>query len=76
MKSVEDIKKRIQEELESLDLVVGENIEISSLDMVTAAVRLEKVFNIRFDLDEIYADSFVSLERLSQLVQKKILTSS
>lgn len=76
MKSVEDIKKRIQEELESLDLVVGENIEISSLDMVTAAVRLEKVFNIRFDLDEISADSFVSLERLSQLVQKKILTSS
>lgn len=76
MNSGDDIKKRIQDELELLNLVVDEKIEISSLDMVTAAVRLEKVFDIYFELDEISADLFISVEKISQLVQKKLSTKS
>lgn len=76
MNSGDDIKKRIQDELELLNLVVDEKIEISSLDMVTAAVHLEKVFDIYFELDEISADLFISVEKISQLVQKKLSTKS
>lgn len=72
MQNAEEIKKRVQAELAALDLNLNDQMEMSSLDLVTAAVHLEKVFNIRFELDEISGESFNKLDRLVQLILKKM----
>lgn len=71
MKNTQALLKRIQEELASLDLILDDQIELSSLDLVAAAVHLEKVFHIRFTLDEISPDSFKTLDKIAEIVQKK-----
>jgi acyl carrier protein len=74
MQNAEEIKKRIREELTSLNLILNDQMEMSSLDLVMAAVRLEKVFSIRFDLDEIAAESFNNLDQLTQLILRKMVS--
>lgn len=68
---LQECKSIISAELEKIDVHMDAQIEMPSLDMVTAAVHLEKVFAIRFELDEISAVSFKSLDTLATLILKK-----
>ena len=69
--TIESVKARIEHCLNEMNLSLTANTDLSSLDLVTLAVRLEKEFGIRFDLDEISLDQFGSLEKLTALIQSK-----
>ncbi|NUN07150.1 MAG: hypothetical protein HUU57_15500 [Bdellovibrio sp.] len=68
---LQECKKIITLELAKIGLGMDEKIEMPSLDMVTAAVHLERVFAIRFELDEISTVNFRSLDALAALIYKK-----
>lgn len=70
---LQECKSIISAELAKIDVHMDSQIEMPSLDMVTAAVHLEKVFAIRFELDEISAVNFRSLDTLAMLILKKRL---
>jgi acyl carrier protein len=68
----EDIKKRILTTLTAIDINLDENIELSSLDLIAAAVNLERAFGIQFDLDEITLKNFKTLDTVADLILSKI----
>ncbi|HEY1079930.1 MAG TPA: hypothetical protein VGE46_07525 [Bdellovibrio sp.] len=70
---LQECKEIIRRELAKIDIRMDAQIEMPSLDMVTAAVHLEKVFAIRFELDEISAANFRSVDTLATLIHKKRL---
>jgi acyl carrier protein len=45
-----------------------EGFEMSSLDVITLAVKIEKHFNLQFHLNEITAKNFSSTESIAALV--------
>ncbi len=53
-----------------------EGLEMSSLDVITLAVKLEKHFGFQFELNEITAKNFSSSETIVSLISKRIETSN
>ncbi len=67
----EDIKSRINTCLNECEIAVDSSLTISSLTLVTLAVKLEKAFGIRFTLDEIAEENFNTFEKIQSLVIRK-----
>ena len=67
----EDIKKKINECLLESEIDLGPSLIISSLTLVTLAVKLEKAFAIRFSLDEINENNFNSYEKIKAIIMNK-----
>lgn len=72
----EEIEKALQTIIESTELKNRELTEISSIDLVTLAVNIEKKFKIRFNLSEITNKNFSSLAKLAELVKSKLNSKS
>lgn len=67
-----EILKKINDCLKESEIPSEEVMAISSLDLVSLAVKLEKAFNVRFTLDEINEDNFSSVDKIQTLVSKKL----
>jgi len=72
----EEIEKALQTIIESTELKNRELTEISSIDLVTLAVNIEKKFKIRFNLSEITNKNFSSLTKLGELLKSKLNSKS
>ena len=72
----EEIEKVLQTIIESTELKNRELTEISSIDLVTLAVNIEKKFKIRFNLSEITNKNFSSLTKLGELLKSKLNSKS
>lgn len=74
MKKLE--KKEVREILERLleeSKIPEEGLyAISSLDVVSLAVKIEKAFGIKFELDEISEENFKSLDGIEARVSAKL----
>ena len=67
----EDIKNKIHTCLNECEIAIDSSLIISSLTLVTLAVKLEKAFSIRFTLDEIAEENFNTFEKIQSLVIRK-----
>lgn len=67
----EFLESRINKCLAAAKIEKSSQLIISSLGLVALAVKLEKEFHIRFDLDEINTSNFISVEAIKNLIQKK-----
>lgn len=65
-------ESKLQEILKELDIDPGPDFYLSSLDLITAAVGIEKKLKIKFELNELTAENFASLSALTKLVQAKV----
>lgn len=53
-----------------------DGLEMSSLDVITLAVKIEKHFNLQFHLDEISAKNFSSKESIVALILNRTSQAS
>ncbi len=67
-----EILKKINDCLKESEIPSEEVMAISSLDLVTLALKLEKAFNIRFTLDEISEENFSSVDKIQNLISRKL----
>jgi len=69
------IQQLFSRESSGLDLPAGfdpqKTLPFTSMDLVQAAVLLEKEFGFRFSLAEITEENFGTLEKITALVQRK-----
>ncbi len=66
-----EIESRISKCILEAKIELSPKLEISSLSLVSLAVKLEKEFQVRFELDEINADNFSSVRLIQDLIMKK-----
>ncbi len=64
--------EQITSHLEKHRLKFLPDTELSSIEVVLAAVEIERLFNIQFMLDEIIIDNFSSPEKILALVKSKL----
>ena len=67
----EETKKKIEECLHECEIPSDAVMAITSLDLVSLAVKLEKNFKIRFELDEINDKNFNTIEQIQKLIERK-----
>lgn len=65
-------ESKLLEILRELEIDPGPDFYLSSLDLITAAVGIEKKLKIKFELSELTAENFASLSALTRLVQTKL----
>ena len=68
----QDIEIRINNCIAQAKIELNPKFEIASLALVALAVKLEKEFQIRFELDEICSANFSSIQSILDLVLKKM----
>ena len=66
-----EIESRISKCILEAKIELSPKLEISSLSLVSLAVKLEKEFQVQFELDEINADNFSSIRLIQDLIMKK-----
>ncbi len=66
-----EIESRISKCILEAKIELSPKLEISSLSLVSLAVKLEKEFQVRFELDEINPDNFSSVRLIQDLIMKK-----
>ena len=66
-----EIESRISKCILEAKIELIPKLEISSLSLVSLAVKLEKEFQVQFELDEINADNFSSIRLIQDLIMKK-----
>ena len=66
-----EILAKIKSTLHEIEIDLDRKDDISSLDLMLAALRLEKAFSIKFEIDEILPENFSSLEVIAAVIQKK-----
>lgn len=70
------IKDVIEKALKDNDINLVPGDKLSSLEIVTLAVAIEKAFKLKFDIDEISYENFKSIKSIQDLVSQKINSPS
>jgi acyl carrier protein len=68
-----NIKEIVTTMLKEQNLYSIEQLDLSSLDLITLAVNIEKKFNTRFELDDLKQVNFATIDSIAQLVAKKLI---
>lgn len=66
-----NIKEILTNILKDQNLYAIDQLDLSSLDLITLAVQIEKKLNIRFELDDLKQVNFMTIDSIDQLVRKK-----
>ena len=66
------IREKILATLSELEIELSAKVDLSSLDLMLLALRLEKTFSIKFEIDEITSSNFGNVDVVVATVGKKL----